>query len=868
MGWLHALRERTSSLFRGTVRDRELDEEIRFHLDLETARQVQRGAAPDAARVRALAAFGNPHRIADATRAERGAQLMEGGMQDIRWAARSLRKQAGFTTLALVTLALGIGATTVAFTVLDTVLLRPLPYGHPEQLVLIRERTDKQRLIAPSYPNFDDWRHDARSFSGVVSAMYPQSSAVFVGTDPFRASLLGISRDFFEVLEVKPVSGRTFTADENRLGGPCVLMVSEAFWRSAMQRRDPLGTLRVGDTACEVVGVVPDGFRLGDAYDIFFPHEQGPGTVRSAHNYRVIARLAPGVTLDQARGEMTSLSARLLQKYGNDTQAVDADVTPLREYLVGNYRLLLTSVFGAAALVLIIACTNLLSAQLARGMQREHEVAVRAALGAARRRIVRLLFVESSALALTGAALGVGFAAVLLRVVRILGAGLVPRLEELSVDGSVLAFAAAVTVLTSIAVGLYPAYRLSEEDPGRVLRGAAREGGSTIHAGVWRLLIGFEVAMAVVLVTGSGLLIRTLHKIVTADTGVDPHGVVTVEFSPGPLGLPELERVQSELSALPGVSGAAFSSQVPFQWGNYAAPVLRPGDAVDHDWPAFAGFRVVSDNYFSVLRQRLLRGRAFTKDDREDGLPVAVVTPGVAAALWPGADPLGKRVASNYTGSSRWYTVVGVVSEAKSWTMTGEAQNEIYVPIRQRPGEARSHLVAFVRGRGEASALIPEVRSRMRALAPDVPVAVSTLDVRIAQSASDRRFAAFALVLFGAIALILAGVGIYGVMSYTVATRRHEIGLRLALGATPGHVQRRMLADAAVMAGGGVAAGTLIAGGATRLLQSVLFGVSHLDPIAYGGGAVLLVVAALLGAYIPARRSSLVDPAVTLRGEE
>ncbi len=868
MGWVHAVRERLSAQFRGGARDREMEEEFRFHLEMETARQLRRGRNTGEARAVAAERFGDPLRIAEMTRDERGTRVMEGGMQDVRWAVRTLRKQSGFTALALVTLALGIGATTVGFTVLDTVLLRPLPYAHAERLVLIRERTRQGRLTAASYENFDDWRSQARSFSAIASTRGPDAGTVRVGRDAYRVTELGVSRDFFRTLGVRPAVGRAFTADENRPGGPCVVMLSHAVWETQYGGRTPLGAITVDGTSCDVVGVLPAGFRFERPVDVYFPHEQGPGTVRSAHAYDVVARLAPGATLAAARREMGDLSRRLALQYGNETDAVDADVTPLREYLVGDYRLLLSIVFGAAALVLLVACTNLVTAQLARGMRRRLEIAVRSALGAARRRIVRQLLVESGVLALAGGVLGVLFALVLTRVVRLLGAGLVPRLEELSVNGPVLVFVGAITVATSLLIGLYPAWRMAAGNPGRALRGAGRGGDVAIRANVWRGLIGFEIAMAVVLLVGSALLVRTFHNIVSADPGFDPRHVMTIELSPeGPNASADaLSRLREQLAAVPGVRGVAYSTQMPLQWGMHSAPVIRPGDPIDHDWLALAGYRVVSADYFTVLRQRIVSGRGFSADDRAGRVPVAVVTPGVARALWPGEDPIGKRVASNYRVGV-YYTVVGVVAEASSWSMKRGEQNEIYVPMAQQPQEASDRIVAFLRTIGDPRAAIAPVRARLRQIEPGTPAEFGTVEGRITDSASDRRFAMFALLFFAAIALVLAGVGIYGVIAYNVATRHYEIGLRMALGATPGGVQLQVMRGAAGMAAGGVLAGVLAAALATRFLQSVLYGVTRFDPAAYAAAAALLILAAVLGAYVPARRSSRVDPALTIRGE-
>ena len=867
MSWFHGVSDWLSALVRRDARDRELSEEIRFHLDMEASRQRDRGHDNATAQRLALAKFGNVTHVHEATRDERGHVSADGYLRDLHWAMRSLRRQPGFTALALLTLALGVGATTAAFTVLDTVLLRPLPYESPERLVFIREKTETGQLIPVSYPNFSDWRDQAKSFSGVISTSFAPPVTVSVGTEPVRAITMGVSRQFFKVLGVRLAAGREFTDDENRVGAEGGVMVSYAFWRDQMGLRLPLGAIRYAGVVTPVIGVLPASFRYTDSPDIYFAHERGPGTVRSAHAYRVMARLAPGATLETARAEMTALSRALKATYGHESVAVDADVIPLQEFFVGRFRLMLTVVLGAAAMVLLIACTNVVSAQLARGLARQREVAVRAALGASRGRLVRLLFMETALLVIGGSLLGTAVAVALTRIIRALGAGLVPRLDELSIDGGVLAFVAAIAVTAAVLAGLYPAFRLSARHPGDALR-ASRGEGSVIRRTVWRVLIGVEVATAVVLLVGSTLLIRTFSNILNSDTGFDPNGVVTASISPRGLSVEAIERIQSELAAIPGVAGVGFTSELPLQWENQNAPVRRPGDPVDRDWVAFAGFRVVTPEYFSVLRQPVLRGRPFTSQDRPGTPPVAIVTPGIAERLWPGENPIGKQVTSNYLGD-QWMTVVGVVAEAASWEMPRGGQNEIYAPLAQKPNAepARMQLVATVRVNGDPALVAPVVRQRLRALSPDSPARISTLEEKIRRSAADRRFAMFALTAFGVIALVLAGIGIYGVVSYTVATRTREIGIRMALGAAPNAVRSEVLRGAAAMAVGGIVAGTIAGLFATKYLEGALYGVSGHDPLAYIAGGVTLLVAALLGAYVPARRSSRVDPIIAIRAD-
>jgi predicted permease len=494
-------------------------------------------------------------------------------------------------------------------------------------------------------------------------------------------------------------------------------------------------------------------------------------------------------------------------------------------------------------------------------------VAVRAALGASRGRLVRLLLLETTLLVGAGSAVGTAIAFGLTRAIRALGAGLVPRLDELSIDGRVLAFVAGIAVTAAVVAGVYPALRLSARDPGDALR-TTRGEGSVIRRAVWRVLIGVEVATAVVLLAGSTLLIRTLYNILNSDTGFDPNGVVTAAISPRGLTPQGIERIQSELAAIPGVAGVAFTSDLPFQWDNQNAPVRRPGDPMDRDWIVFGGLRIVTPEYFTVLRQPVLRGRSFTTADRAGSPPVTIITPGIAERLWPGEDPIGKLVTSNYLGD-QWMTVVGVVAEASSWTMPRGGQNEIFAPLAQKPNAepARMQLVATIRVTGDPAAVAPAVRQRLRASAPDSPARISTLEERIRRSAADRRFAMFALTAFGAIALVLAGIGIYGVVSYTVATRTREIGIRMALGAPPSAVRGEVLRGAAVTAMGGIAVGTIAGLFATKYLEGTLYGVTGHDPVAYVAGGMTLLLAALLGAYIPARRSSRVDPVRAIRVE-
>lgn len=864
----HGLRERFALLHRER-RDRELDEEIRFHLDTETMRLEDNGYTPDDARRRAVERFGDTNTIVLATRDARGDQPLEGTMQDVRYALRVLSRNPGITMLALLTLALGTGATIASFAVLDTVLLRPLPYREADRLVFMRELNAARATNPPSYPNFIDWRERARSFDGIASVMFPYPSTVRSTNtaDPERVTVMGVSRGFFNVLGAPPVKGREFTNEENTLGGARVAMVSYEYWQNQMGGRPELGDITMGSAPRAVVGVLPPRFEFVTKADVFVPHEQSPGTCRTCRNYMVVGRLRDDANIDRARAEMTTLSKALVAEYGTDTNAADVEVQPLLEYMVGDYRTLLGVVFAAAALVLLIAITNLLSTQLARAWSREREMQVRSALGASRRRLLRQLTIESGILVLAGSALGLLLAGGLTKLVRIVGTGLLPRLAEVTIDARVAMVAAGLMLLVTVAVGAYPALRLSRGGSGLAARGV-RGSSSTVRMSAWRALLGFEIALAVALSVSAALLVRTFRNIINSDTGFASRGIVTAAVTPSEADAARLNLALTELEALPGTEGAAYTTRLPLSWGANSGPVRRRSDPPGPDWPGMAGFRMVSPGYFEVLRQPVMRGRSFTSTDRADAEHVAIITPGIAETLWPGEDPIGKTIGTNYLWDE-WLTVVGVVAEASNWSMPRGEQNEIYVPIEQHAQALpqQGQVVAVVRTTVPASTLTNAVGASLKQTMPNSPATIGTMEERIARSAADRRFAMVALTGFAIIALFLAAIGLYGVIWYVVTTRVQEIGVRMALGASPGNVLGGVLTSALGIAAVGILAGGLGAMAGGKFLASTLYGVGRLDPLAYAISAGVVLLAVLLGAWSPARRASRVDPMLAMRSD-
>jgi putative ABC transport system permease protein len=877
MSWLRGLAERFNALFRRSLVEQEMDEEFRFHLEMETEKLVREGLSPDAARREALIRFGGVERMRERTREERGTRLIEDTIRDLHYAARALAKNRVFAFVAVVTLALGIGANTAVFSVVNGVLLKPLPFNEPDRLVTLKEADEHGRSLWVSHPNFADWRERSRSFSGMLAVMLATPQPVLGAIEPAVVPAIGVSREFFTVLGVQPFLGRPILPEENQPGGPDIVMVSHRFWQTHLGSDPNLETVQldIGGRPHAVVGVMPPGFVLFEEADVYYPLEQHPIEIRSAHNYHVIGRLRPGVTYPQARDEMAVLAAALKEQYGDATQAVGVNMGYLHSEIVGESRRAILVLLGAAMLVLLVACSNVASTLLARGATRQREFAIRAALGASRFRLTRQLLTESLLLAAGGAVIATALAGFLVRTLRQLGTGMVPRVGEVTVDPRVLAFTAALAVATAVLFGLFPALRLSNTryDP---LRWRSGTGQGTTRVLPWRVLLAVEAGLALLLLIGSGLLIRSLAQILDLEAGFQTEGVLTVEIQPpgsrypdGEARTPLYERMLAELRSLPGVQQVGLANLLPLEAGTRTGPVLLPpiSDPEDPDeWAAIAGWRVADAEYFEALRIRLLRGRLF--DERDvDGTPgVAIVNEALANRLWPGEEPIGRPVRALWDFRNEELSVIGVVAEARRWSRQAGSQYEIYMHHRQRP-EHTWAMRAVIHAAGDPAALIPAARERLRAVDPNVPVRLQTMEARLAGTVTDRRFTMAVLASFAAIALILAAVGIYGVVSYTVARSTSEIGLRVALGADPrrlrGLIQRQVMLPILVGTGAGIVAGLAL----TRLMQSLLYEVRPADPVTFSLVSALLLATAAAASYVPAHRATRVDPVMAMRTE-
>lgn len=846
--------------------ERELDEEIRFHLEMEERKLAGEGMSPAQARTEARRRFGGEDRMKEQTRDERGTRLVEDLIQDLSYGLRSLRRSPGFALGAVLTLALGVGGGTAVFSLVDGVLLRPLPYGEPGRLVEIRELGEGRRFF-PSFPNFLDWRERSGSFEHMV-ALQPLGAVPVLGVgDPFRAPLVLTSRDLLATAGLQPFLGRDIAPEEHVPGGPDVVVVSHRLWETRLGAEEDLGRIRFELLGQEyrVVGVLPPGFELLYEGDLYLSAERWPGTVRSAHAYRVVGRVKRTVPISTARQEIEALTGRMKEEYGGDTNAETALVTPLSEVLLGSQRRPLTLLLAASGILLLVACANVAGTLLARGTFRGRELAVRASLGAGRARLARMLLAESILLAGAAGVVGAGLAWVGVSVAVSTAPDVLPRMDSVAVDGRVLAFASAVAVGTALLFGLWPSLRLtrSPSSAGLNARGAGVRAGRG-----WSALIAWEVGLAVVLLVGAGLLLRSLNAIVTLDAGWDPEGVLQMTFAPpaGVFDSPDaalgyIRQLEADLAGVPGVEAVGLANLGPLDAGSQTAPARDADTGVALG--GYAGWRLVDAGYFEALRIPLVRGRFFTAG--EEG--VTVVDEAFARRMWGDQDPIGRRVISNYDPGQTGLEVVGVVRTARDWRFDAGDQMEMFVPWWAYAGSL--HAIRYlIRTEGDPLALVDPVRDRVRASEPRIPVEFTTLASEFSASTADRRFVAAVLGSFAASGFVLALMGIFGIVSYTVASRRRDIGIRMALGAGAATVRREARLTALRPAGLGLVLGSVGALASTRLLESLLYeGVPARDPVVLVAVAGAFLLAAGVAADLPARRATGVDPVRVLREE-
>jgi len=806
---------------------------------------------------------------------------MEDVWRDVRYGARALLGAPGLTAVAVATLALGIGANTAIFSVIDAMLLRPLPYPEADRLVFLTEWSEQVPEMSFSVANFKDLRDQGTVFESMVASN--GTSFVLAGGDgePERLNGRQVTSGLFATLGMAPILGRAFSPEEEKPGAEGVALLGEGFWERRFGR-DPgvLGrSLSLSGETFTVIGVMPGTFHGSwKAFDVFTPllrlEDRIGGNERRGNHpgIYVVGRLKPGVTEERARAEVEAIARRLAEQYPDTNAKQDMTLQPLHDAVVGDLRPALLLLLGAVAFVLLIACANVANLLLARAAGRQKEIALRLALGARRRRLVRQLLTESVLLALLGGAAGVLLAWGGLRGLLAALPANVPRADEIGIDARVLLFTAAVAVVTGLAFGLVPAWRALTTDLHDPLKEGGRGTPGPGHHRVRNALVVGEIALALVLLVGAGLLLRSFQRVVEADAGFRAAGVLTASvplprarYEEHPKRAALVERVLEAARAGPGITAVAVTQPLLGTWQSSFSVEGRP-EPPPGQRPS-ADITRVSADYFRAMGVRVLEGRVFEDRDRTDSPPVCIVDQTFARSYWPGDRALGKRVKFGGLDDAEnpWMEVVGVVAHVKNYGVDEDSRVEIYMPFLQSSVGAFT-LVA--RTDGEPGALAAGLRQALRAADPELPLySVQTLAGRLAERAAERRLAVLLISVFAAVALALAAVGIYGVTSYAVTQRTQEIGIRMALGAERGHVLRMVLRHGAAMALLGVGIGLLVAFALARLVASLLFQVSPADPPTFSLVAALLVAVALLACWLPARRATRVDPLAALRCE-
>jgi putative ABC transport system permease protein len=806
--------------------------------------------------------------------------------QDVRYAFRSLRRAPGFTAIAIGTLALGIGAITAIFSLVQAVVLRPLPFPHADRVVAVAE-TWRGRSGGVSAGNFRDLRAASRSFDRLAAVRY--TSVNLAERDaPARVQGARVTEDFFGVFGVSPRLGRVFRPDEDRPGAEHVVVLSDRLWRSQLGAAPGvLGrTLRLDGEPYTIVGVMPASFDYTrDNEELWVPAAFDAETVANhdRHNLVVYGLLKTGISVPQANQEAAGISRELARRFPQDDSERGFRIQPLKDLLVEDYRERLLVLFGAVALVLLIACTNVSNMLLAQGAGRARELTVRSALGASRGRIARQLLTESIVLGLAGGLLGIVLAVGAVGGLIAASPPGVPRIEQADLDATALAFAVAISLASSVIFGMAPLLRATRRD----LRPILHEGGRTPSLGgrrdrVRTALVAGQVALALLLLVGAGLFIRTAIHLQRVPPGFEPHGVLTARLSLPPGGYSASSSVVrtwtaivAELEAAPGVRAAAVTSQVPFGPGGNSNGLIAEAATIDVAKAVDARLRLITPGYLRTMGIPLLRGRAFGNEDVAGSPRVMIVSRGLAQRLWPGQDPIGKRVAccEGSDDDPRWKTVIGIAGDVRSRGLGEELYPEFYLPIAQAPDEAwdwvqRTMTIAVRASNADAASLAGTLRAAARSAAPGVPLYdLATMDERRRGSLAQDRFHTLLLVGLGGVGLLLAAVGIYGIIAYFVAQRRPEFGVRMALGATGRDIVRLTLRQSILPVALGIAAGIAGAAGASRVLASSLRGVGPRDPLTFASVVLVLGAAAALASYLPARRAARVDPMEALRSE-
>lgn len=809
---------------------------------------------------------------------------MDALIKDLQYAFRSLLKRPGLTAVALVTLALGIGVNTAIFSAVDSVLLRPLPFKEPERVMAVWEHTPHLGIARNEFApaNYFDLRSQNQVFDDVGA--FGQLSINLTGDgEPEQLEGQLVTANVFTLLGVPAALGRTFAPDEDQTGREHVAVLSDALWRRRFNRDPGIinRTITLNGESFMVVGVMPPNFFFPEReIELWTPWAMEPGQAegRGDHYFRLVARLKPGVTREQANAEAESIAARLATEYPRTNEGLGFLVNSFHQDYVGDLRRPMLILFAAVGLVLLIACANVANLLLAQATTRRREIAIRMALGAGRWAIARQLLTESLLLATAGGLLGVLAAIWGVEALSKLLPESLSKLQAISVDGRVFLFTIGVTLLTALAFGVVPALHAARANPGEALAETGRDvAGGLSGRYLRRVLVIAEVALAVVLLAGAGLLIRSFNRLRQVDLGFKPDNLLTMRMVlPLPKYLkPETRRafydeLLRRVNEIPGVESAGINTRLPLSTSGLKFSFSVEGRTMPSDANLpFAVYRVVNPDYFRAMGIPLQRGRVFDTRDSSDSTPALIVNRRLAEQFWPGEDPTGKRLKIGPPDSPNpWATVIGVVGDVRQAGLYGEQLSELYAPYAQERRSWLSPRDLVVRTRGDAASLAGAVREAVWAVDKDQPVSnVRTMDQVLVAAVSRERFQMLLLSLFATLALVLACVGLYGVISYTVAQRTREIGVRMALGARPGDVLRLVIRQGMVLTFAGLLLGIVGGLAVTRVMSDLLFGVTATDAVTFISVGGLLVVVAFLACYVPARRATKVDPLIALRYE-
>jgi putative ABC transport system permease protein len=898
--WKKEVRGRLSHLNLQPEREAEIVEELAEHLEDLYQETLREGREAEEARRAALAELSEglaqelgrterPVRTEPVVLGARRMNMIADLWQDLLYGLRMLLKQPAISVTAVLTLALGIGANTAIFSVINGLVLRPLPYPNPEQVMKVWQVGAKGQKLQFSDTNFEDVSAGTSSFQAI--AQY--SSGAFSlsgGSEPVRTQGAVVSYGFFNTLGVAPIVGRTFQPEEDRAGSAPVIVVSYNFWQRYLGGDPNLSskTLTFFGQPHQVIGVMPRGFQFPAGTEVWSSRSLRPKLPsRSAHNWQVIARLKEGATMEQARLEATAIAKRLKQEYGDKTWMEDVSIAPLQEELVARVKPTLMVLMGAVVFLLLIACANVVNLLLAQSASRQKEVAVRLALGATRWRMIRQFLTESLLLVFTGAALGVLLAWWGVDSLLALEPGNLPRTNDVGIDYRVLGFAALVSVATASLLGFVTAWRSTTQNLNETLKATSRSqlGGGTGRS-TRNLLVVVQVALTLILLTGAGLMGRSLLGLLSVDPGFRTDNTVVMQLSHT---YPEdeaarvrlanfHEQLAERLRAVPGVETVGGINDFPLV-GNHPDGtflIMQPNESItalsdferlarDPQRAGYADYRIASEGYFTAMNIPLLRGRLFNPGDGADTQHVAVISESLAQKRWPNEDPLGKLIQfGNMDGNLKLFTIVGVVGDVREYGLDAAPRPTFYGYYKQRPFSSFS---VVMHGSAQDTAVISAARGVLRQLDANLPPRFRTVSEIVSTSIADRRFNLLLLGAFAVTALLLAIMGIYGVTAYSVAQRTQEIGVRMALGAQPGNIFRMIMLEGLLLASLGVGIGLAGAFWLTRLIGSMLYGIPAHDPVTFVAAALLLALMALAACYFPARRATKVDPMIALRYE-